>query len=112
MSLYGIESEDDCRAKIDELLEFHARAERAMNKESIRIIKDRLAEYRKAGNTNDGKRRMSSVEERYFWPAINEAYVRAPNLNAPKTWRDGLSEIHLNLTYYRPATRTSATEGV
>ena len=43
MSLYGIESEADCREKIDELLELHARAERTMNKESIRIIKDRLA---------------------------------------------------------------------
>ncbi len=98
MSLYGIESEADCREKIDELLELHARAERTMNKESIRIIKDRLAGYRKAGNTNEGKRRMSSVEERWFWPAINEAYVKAPNLNAPKTWKEGLYEIHLNLT--------------
>ncbi|SRR6266436_4374133 len=102
MSLYDIESEEDCREKIDELLGLHARAERTMSKESIRVVKDRLGEYRKVGNTNEGKRQMSPVEKAYFWPAINEAYVRAPNLNAPKTWRDGLYEIQWSLRYYRP----------
>ena len=102
MSLYGIKSEDDCRAKIDELLQLVAIAEQAMNKETVRAIKDRLAEYRKAGNTSEAERRMSSVERAYFWPAINETYVRAPNLNARKTWREGLSEMRLNLSYRRP----------
>lgn len=108
-SLYGIESEDDCRAKIDELLELHARAEHAMEKESgrqlkkesIRLLKDRLEEYYKAGNTNEGERRMSSVERRYFWPAVRDAYVKAPKLNSPQTWNNGLYEIHSSLTYYR-----------
>jgi predicted transcriptional regulator len=97
-SLYGIESEDDCRKKIDELLELHRRAEKAMNKESIAALKSQLKDYYERADDS----RMSAVERACFWPAIQEAYVRSPNLARPQTWRDGLYEIELNLRYYRP----------
>jgi len=45
---------------------------------------------------------MSEVETQYFWPAIQEAYVRAPNLGSRKTWVDGLWEVEHSLLYYRP----------
>jgi hypothetical protein len=97
-SLYGIESEDDCRKRIDELLELHAQAEKSMNKELIATLKSKLKDYYKQGN----RTKMSAVESAYFWPAIQEAYVRSPNLASPKTWREGLYEIHSSLRYYRP----------
>jgi hypothetical protein len=101
-SLYGIESEDDCRAKIDELLELHHRAEEAMNKGTITVLKTRLREYYKMGDTEKGRNQMSPIESAWFWPAIQRAYVGSPNLASPKTWHDGLYEIGLNLRYYRP----------
>jgi hypothetical protein len=102
MSLHGIESEDDCRAAIDELLRSHARAEGSMNKDRIATLKGRLQEFYKKGDTNEGKRLMSKAENQYFWPAIQEAYVKAPKINSPRTWRDGLYEISLNLRFYIP----------
>jgi hypothetical protein len=102
MSLYGITTDDDCRAKIDELLKLSRQATQALTKEKVETVKARLAEYYKIGSSQRGKARMSCVEQAFFWPAIAEAYVRAPNLNSPRTWREGLSEIESNLRYYRP----------
>jgi hypothetical protein len=101
-NLYGIESDDDCREKIDELLKMHHHAEQVTNKGTIAELKNCLKEYYKMGNTNAGSDQMSHVERAYFYPAIKEAYVRAPNLASPKTWREGLYEIESNLRYYRP----------
>jgi hypothetical protein len=69
-SLYGIESEDDCREKLDELLEMTRRAEQAMNKEEISALKSRLQTYYGEGNTQKGHDQMSGVESKSFWPAI------------------------------------------
>jgi predicted transcriptional regulator len=106
MSLYGIESEDDCRAVLDELLELNARAERAvehrMDHESISLLKRRLEEMFKKGDTERGKRQMSQVERQYFWPTIREAYIKAPRLNSPTTWRDRLYEVGSKLRDNRP----------
>jgi hypothetical protein len=102
MSLYGISSNDDCRARIDELLELKERASKAMTKEEVGAVKSRLAEYYRMGDSQEGKAQMTRVEQAFFWPAIVEAYVRSPNLNSPRTWQEGLSEIESNLRYYRP----------
>ena len=100
MSLFGIESEDDCRRELDALLEVHERANRAKSKETIAALKSQLAGYYEKGKR--GGRHMSEVETQYFWPAIQEAYVRAPNLGSRKTWVDGLWEVEHSLLYYRP----------
>jgi hypothetical protein len=101
-NLYGVETEADCRERMDELLEMHHRAEQTMSLEVMTELKDRLKEYYKKGDTSKGKAGMSHVETTYFWPAIREAYVRAPNLNSRNTWQEGLSEIESSLNYYRP----------
>lgn len=102
MSLFGIESEDDCRRKFDELLELHARAERAMDKETIAALKSQLKNYYRQGDTSVGRQKMSRVEAQYFWPAIQDAYVRAPRLSSRKTWNDGLYDIEHALRFLRP----------
>jgi hypothetical protein len=100
-NLYGIESRDDCRAKIDELLEMCHRTEQTMNKETMASLKASLKKYYKMGDTNKGSIKMSPDESAFFYPAIREAYVRSPKLNSQKTWREGLYEIESNLRYYR-----------
>ena len=102
MSLFGIESEDDCRREIDALLVLHARAKEEMSDEAVAAIKSALRECYDQGKTVRGTRQMSQVEEQYFWPAIQEAYTRAPNLNSRRTWNDGLWEIEHSLTWHRP----------
>ena len=102
MSLYGIKTDDDCRAALDELLKLCQQAVETMTREDVEVVKARLANHYKRGNSQKGKAQMSPVEEAFFWPAITEAYVRSPNLNSPRTWREGLSEIESNLSYYRP----------
>ncbi len=97
-NLYGIESDNDCGKLIDEPLELHRQAEKSMNKEMIAMLKSRLKDYYKQAN----QAKMSHVESAYFWPAIQEAYVRSPNLASPGTWREGLYEIQSSLKYYRP----------
>ena len=94
MGLFGIESENDCTEKIDELLELHAQAEKARTKETVRAVKSALEQYCRKGNSAKGKTKMSEVEARFFWPAIQEVYVKAPNLNDPR-----LYEIQLSLRY-------------
>jgi len=107
-NLYDIESKDDCREKIDELLEVCHRTEQVMNKETVAGLKNRLKEYYKMGDTNKGSDQMSPVERAFFYPAIRDAYVRSPKLNSPKTWREGLYEIESNLRYYRDQLGQSA----
>lgn len=101
-SLYGIETEDACREKIDKLLELCRRAERAMNKLEIAVLKSRLEEDYKDGNTQEGRDQMSDVESTFYWPAIRDAYEKAPKLTSPRMWPDGLSDIVLCLRHYRP----------
>jgi hypothetical protein len=102
MALFGIETEADCCAKFDELLALHELADQARDKSTVAALKSSLEVYYKKGNTLRGERQMSPVEQRYFWPAVVRAFVRAPNLGKPGTWDDGLYEIRLNLMYYRP----------
>jgi hypothetical protein len=45
MSVYGIETEDDCRKKIDELLEKTRRVGETMNRESVADLKADLKRY-------------------------------------------------------------------
>src|SRR5208283_532135 len=101
-SLYGIETEDACREKIDELLEMCCRAEQAMNKLEIAALKFRFEEDFKEGDTQKGRDQMSDVESAFYWPAIRDAYEKAPNLTSPKMWPDGLYEIASSLRHYRP----------
>jgi hypothetical protein len=107
MSLYGIETEDECRKAIDELLVMVDRAEEALKiasitaKRAMEVLKSAPEElYRKSNHTHEG--RMSAVEVAYFRPAIQEAYVNAPKLSSPTTWPEGLEEIRMNLRYRRP----------
>lgn len=100
-SLYGIETEQDCRNEIDELLRAPALNGNA-NKETTAALKSCLADLHKQANSARGQRQMSEVERRYFWPAIEEAHANAPNVNSQRTWQEGLDEIELNLKYYRP----------
>ena len=67
-SLYGIETEDACRKKMDELLELCRRAERAMNKLEIAVLKSRLEEDYKEGDTQEGRDQMSDVESTSIGP--------------------------------------------
>lgn len=101
-NLYGIETQDDCRRKIDELLEMTQQAQQTMNKEEISALKSRLETYYEEGNTEKGQDQMSWVESSFFWPAIREAYINAPKLNSPKRWGTCLYEIGSSLRYYGP----------
>ena len=101
-NLYGIDSEDVCRATIDGLLEMTRRAEKAMDQEKIYALRSRLEVYYGKGNTQTGLDHMSGVESAFFWPAVREAYVKAPNLASPTTWLEGLYDVASSLRYYRP----------
>jgi len=101
VSLYGIESDEDCRNKIDEILRspaFHG----TVNKETVSALKSVLSAYYRSGDSEKGQRKMSRVESAFFWPAIQEAYVRAPKLSSPSSWKDGVAEIEMDLKYRRP----------
>jgi hypothetical protein len=110
MSLYGIETEADCRKAIDELLVMVDRAEEALKigsitaRHGIEVLKSRLKELFKKNKHSSGPG-MSAVEVAYFWPAIQDAYVNAPKLSSPKTWPEGMEEIRMNLHYRRPANK-------
>jgi len=101
-NLYGIDSEDVCRATIDGLLEMTRWAEKAMDQEKVSALRSRLAGYYGEGNTQTSQGRMSHVESVFFWPAIREAYVKAPNIASPTTWLEGLYDVASSLRYYRP----------
>jgi hypothetical protein len=101
-NLYGIESVDLCRATMDGLLEMTLRAEKAMDREKVSALRSRLETYYGKGNTQEGRDQMSGVESRFFWPAVREAYVKAPNLASPTTWLEGLYDVASSLRYYRP----------
>ncbi len=101
-NLYGIESEDVCRATIDGLLEMTRRAEKALDKEKICALRSRLETYYGKANTQTAHDQMSYIESAFFWPAVREAYVKAPNLASPTTWLEGLYDVASSLRYYRP----------
>jgi hypothetical protein len=99
-SLYAIQTEDDCRARLGELLEMAQAARVASyddDKESlIRDLKKRLAEDRKKWDEN----RASRIEILFYRPAINEAHAHAPSLSRKKTWDRDLDEVAFQLKYY------------
>jgi hypothetical protein len=101
VSLYGIESEQDCRDRIDELLESPA-LNGTVSKETVAALKTRLAELYREGTSARGQGQMSTVEQAYFWAAIQEAYPKSPKINAPSTWEGGLYDIADYLRHYRP----------
>jgi hypothetical protein len=101
-NLYGIESKDVCRRMMDELLEMTRRAEKAMNHQKISALRSRLETYYAQGNSQQGHDQMSDVESAFFWPAVREAYVKAPNLASPTTWLEGLYDVASSLRYFRP----------
>jgi len=101
MSLYNIETEDQCWARVDELLELTRHAKATPSVKTIGALKNCLKEYFDLGNTIKGKNRMSKVEQMFFWPSIHEAYVYAPKLNAPKRWSERLSEVEYKLEKLR-----------
>jgi hypothetical protein len=101
MSLYGMNRENDCRKAIDELLELHYEAEQKMHKEAISALKVRLQQYYEKQNSTD-EAQMSDVERAYFWPAIQQCFVKAPNPDSRNTWQRGLCDVRLCLTNYRP----------
>lgn len=103
MNLYGIETDADCRRKLDELLELNRAAQEQPNKETVSVIKSRLKECYQKGKTGKGEAQMSAVERAFFWPAVSEAYVNSPNLNSRHAWQEGLSDIDYYLKYYRPS---------
>jgi hypothetical protein len=107
-NLYGIESEDVCRDMIDGLLEMTRRAEKAMDKEKISALRSRLETYYGRGDTRTGRDQMSGVESAFFWPAVREAYVKAPNVSSPTTWLEGLYDVASSLRYYRPREKRDA----
>jgi hypothetical protein len=107
-NLYGIESEDLCRATIDGLLEMARRAEKAMDQQKISTLRSRLETYYAQGNSQQGRDQMSDVESAFFWPAVREAYVKAPNLASPTTWLEGLYDMASSLRYYRPREKRDA----
>ena len=101
-NLYGIDSEDVCRATIDRLLEMTRLAEKTMDSENMCALRSHLESYYGKGVTQTGLNQMSSVESRFFWPAVREAYVKAPNLASPATWLEGLYDVASSLRYFRP----------
>ena len=102
MSLIGIETEEQCRTALDELLMLNQSAQSVLTKEAVFSVKSRLHELYKMGDGVKADKKMSKIERTHFWPAIREAYVSCPNLTSPQTWRSALSSVEDYLKYYRP----------
>ena len=100
-SLYGINSVIWCRANLDELLKWNREAKDCPTKETITGITSRLKCFYKKGNTEKAQSQMSEIERAFFWPAIQEAYVKSPDLKKSSTWNEGLSDIERYLHHYR-----------
>jgi hypothetical protein len=98
MSVYGIRTAKDCKRTLEELLALNRIAKEAMNRETIGRIRNALRDYYKHGDNKEDA--MSQVEKAFFFSAIHESYVKAPALNSPKTWNQGLDDIEDYLTYY------------
>lgn len=111
-NVYGITSEAECRARIDELLLRNQEAQRAPFGEEVKVITSRLTDLYKKGNTTRAQELMSPIESAYFWPAIQEAHARRPLLNKRDTWVEGLNDIEDTLKYHRPGENGSREQNV
>jgi hypothetical protein len=98
MSLYGIYTEQDCKTKFDELLALNRVAQETMTKKNVAAIKTALHDYYKQGEHKDAT--MTGIEKAFFFPAIQESFVKSPSLNSRATWQTGLQDIEFYLTYY------------
>jgi hypothetical protein len=100
-NLYGIDSVIWCRANLDELLKWNREAQDCPTEDTITGIIVRLKCVYKKGNAEKAQDRMSEIERAFFWPAIQKAYAKRPNLRKSSTWNEGLSDIEYYLRYYR-----------
>lgn len=115
MSLYGIETEDECKRAIRELVEMTNTAEEALRtgsmtaKVAVEDLKLRVTELFKKNKRSFGPR-MSAIEEAYFWPAIQNAYIGLPKISSPKSWVKGVAKVKMSLRYghHQPKKRSKA----
>jgi hypothetical protein len=77
-SLYGITTEDACLAEMDEILELNQRAMLTLRKETVEAVNSRLADCYSKGDSVRRQEQMSPIEKAFFWPAVQEAYVKRP----------------------------------
>jgi len=81
MSVYGIDTEEECRKAIDELLAMVDRAEEALKigskkqKHDVAALNSCLKGLFNSNRHTYGPG-MSEVEVAYFWPAVQDAYIR------------------------------------
>jgi hypothetical protein len=96
-SQWGIETQDDLRRKIEELLALTNAAQRALTKEAITALRLPLTEYHKRPDS----RRMSQVERDQFSRMVHVAFIQLPKLSASRTWENRLFEMESTLRLYR-----------
>ena len=103
MSLYGIETADDCIKALDELIAMADAAQKALDigsptaRRTVTTLCVRLRELFKKNKHSRGPA-MSPVEQVHFWPIIQRAYISAPKLSSPKTWARGVANIKFALS--------------
>ncbi len=97
-SVYGIFTEEDCKEALEQLLVLNAKAQETPNRETVGQLKIVLHDHYEQGNGTNVA--MSAVERAVFFPAIHDSYVKAPAIDLPKTWKQGLNDIEFYLRYY------------
>lgn len=112
MSLYGIESDDECTNALAKLVELASTAEEALQtgsitaKGAVEDLKLRITELFKK-NKRRHSPSMSAIEAKCFWPAIQQAYIHLPKMSSPKSWAAGVSKVKVSLS---PASRRPRIE--
>lgn len=101
MSLWNINHASECRAQLDDLIDFCEAIQLELTQSAVEGLEDRLrgllSQY-----SPETEAQMSAVEREYFYPALREADSHSPSLKHPMKWAEAVSQIEAALQRHRP----------
>jgi hypothetical protein len=98
MSVYGLNTVQDCKSALEKLLVLVQTAKDTMTKNDVGRLKSTLRDSYEHGRYKQNQ--MSKIETSVFFPAVHESYAKAPNLTATTAWKTGLDDVEFYLNYY------------
>jgi hypothetical protein len=101
MSLWNINHASECRAQLDELIDFCEATQLELTQDTIEGLEDRLRGLL-SHYSPETESQMSPIEREYFYPALREACTHAPSLKYPMRWADAVTQIEAALKRHRP----------
>lgn len=96
MSLWGIETAEQCREHLDRIIVRCHEAQTVPTPDSISTLRETLQEIVIRYSPKTYKQ-MSTIEAAWFWPAVCQAHGHRPSLHERHRWQERIFKVLADL---------------